>query len=603
MIPVLFDASEKKFTTNGIGRLSDATLCNVTEERNGIYELELRYPVTGTFFPELRNSRIICVIPGEGKPAQPFRIYKISKPLSGIITVYAEHISYQLAHIPVSPFKASGAQAALAGLKNNAAEECPFRFWTDKTTVGTFSVDVPSAIRAKLGGSRGSILDVFGGEYEFDGYDVRLYNSRGADNGVSIRYGKNLTDLKQEESIQNTITGIYPYCKTAEGDLITLPEKTVSAENAAAFPFRRTIPVDFSSEFDGAPGEAQLRNRAQKYLKDNRAGIPSVNLTVSFQQLWQTEEYAEIAPVEHVSLCDTVHVEYPELDVFATAKVNKTVYDVLLERYDHIELGDVRSSLATTFAEQKQMIEEQKQMIEEKPSKTFLQQAILEATEQITGSKGGYIVFRHDGNKKPYEMLIMDTEDIRTARNVWRFNQAGFGHSSNGYNGPYSTAITQNGAIVADFITTGSLMAGLIKAGTIADLAGKNAWNIETGEFNCKALNITGGKINIETTDSKFGLIRLKSTSIEQTMSPSSMTIYTDTDKESGQYFSMSSNGFEAGDVRYGFGTVLMPVAYIRMNKETRRFEMGNTSYPSFSFKTADGKTVTVKDGCIQSVS
>ena len=200
-------------------------------------------------------------------------------------------------------------------------------------------------------------------------------------------------------------------------------------------------------------------------------------------------------------------------------------------------------------------------------------------------------------------MLIMDTEDIRTARNVWRFNQAGFGHSSNGYNGPYSTAITQNGAIVADFITTGSLMAGLIKAGTIADLAGKNAWNIETGEFNCKALNITGGKINIETTDSKFGLIRLKSTSIEQTMSPSSMTIYTDTDKESGQYFSMSSNGFEAGDVRYGFGTVLMPVAYIRMNKETRRFEMGNTSYPSFSFKTADGKTVTVKDGCIQSVS
>ena len=488
MIPILFDENEKKFITNGIGRISDAISCKVTEERNGIYELKMEYPITGKMFAELKYSRIIYATPSDGNGEQPFRIYKITKPMSGRIEVFAEHISYQMLHIPVVPFKANSAQEALLGLKSNAVEGCPFEFWTDKSTIGTFEVKEPANMRSKLVGNTGSVLDVYGGELEFDKYKVSLHNKRGADNGVSIRYGKNLTDLKQEENIQNTITGIVPYYKDSDGNILMLPEKTVSAENASNYPYNRTVPIDFSSKFEETPTIEQLREAAVAYVKNNGIGVPKVSITVSFQQLWQTEEYARIAPLERIHLCDTVSISYEKLGVSASAKVNKTVYNVLLERYDSIELGDAKSGISDRIIEQNNKIEE-------KPTLSFLEQAILNATEQITGIKGGYIVFRYDANKQPYEMLIMDTPEIEKAKNIWRFNQGGLGHSSNGYEGPYTTAITQDGKIVADFIATGTLMAGLIKAGILSDAAGKNYWNIETGELVTKNIKAEGGSI------------------------------------------------------------------------------------------------------------
>ena len=245
MIPILYPANEQNFENNGIGRLSDAVSCAVSEERNGPFELEMEYPVDGEHYSDIALSCLILADPAPDRDAQLFRIYKITKPLNGIVTVYAEHISYQLSHIPVSPFAASGVAASLTGLKSNAAEECPFEFWTDKTTQAKFEVTEPASIRSRLGGNDGSILDVYGGEYEFDNYLVRLWAARGADRGVTLRYGKNITDLTQEEHISNAITGIYPYWKS-EDVLVTLPEKVIRAENAFSYPYQRTIPLDMS---------------------------------------------------------------------------------------------------------------------------------------------------------------------------------------------------------------------------------------------------------------------------------------------------------------------------------------------------------------------
>lgn len=527
MNPILFEKNTRDFGTNGIGRLSDAISCIVTEERNGIYELEMKYPVSGEFYDSLRHSNIIYAIPSDGEIEQPFRIYKISKPINGVITVNAEHISYQLSYIPIMPFKAQNVAEALEGLKSNAAEECPFEFWTDKTTEAGFEVVEPASIRSRLGGVQGSILDVYGGEYKWDMYTVRLYNQRGNDNGVTISYGKNLVDLKQEETIENTITGICPYWKDSE-NLVTLPEKTVSAENAENYPYKRTVPVDFSSEFEDKPTVEQLRNAAKAYMKNNNIGVPSVSLSVKFQPLWKTEEYKDIAPLERVKLCDTVTIIYEELGVNAKAKVNKTEYDVLLERYKTIDLGDARSNLATTIISQAKSIEE-------RPSVSFLMQAVASATAQITGNKGGYVIFRYDGDGNPYELLIMDKPQIEEAQNVWRFNQAGFGHSSKGYNGPYTTAITQDGHIVADFITTGTMLANIIKGGTLrmggvgnangliqvldanGNVIGKwGAGGLEVSSGNIKGVTletnnakITGGTIQIQTSDSGKNIIDL----------------------------------------------------------------------------------------------
>lgn len=505
MTPILFDSGTTEFSSNGLGKLADATSCTVTEERNGPYELEMTYPVSGALYQDIQLSAIILAKPSDGANEQPFRIYSISRPIGGIVTVNAEHISYQLTHIPCAPFTASTAAEAMAGLKSNAAEDCPFDFWTDKAASANFAVKTPASIRSRLGGIEGSILDIYGGEYEWDGYTVKLHASRGKDNGVLIKYGKNLTDLKQEESIQNTITGVYPYWASSEGELVQLPEKVILAPSAANYPYHRTIPLDLSAEFKEAPAEDALREAAESYISGSGIGTPTVSLTVSFVALWQTEEYQDIAPLERVGLCDTVAVEFEKLGVSAKAKVIKTVYNVLLERYDSIDLGEAKSNLATTIAVQQKTIEE-------KTSSSFLKESIDRATGWITGANGGSVILHKDGNGRLYEILVMDTDDIATAQSVWRWNKNGWGHSSTGYDGPFGTAATIDGQIVADFITAGTMLANRIKGGTLT-LGGKDNGNgilevlNEQGNEVCRISN-TG----LKTTEGEFsGTVEAKS--------------------------------------------------------------------------------------------
>ena len=474
MNPVLYESTESTFETNGLGVLSDTISCQVVEERNGIFEITLEYPLTGIHYQEIKQRRIIFIKPNPYEDPQPFRIYRITKPLSGKITVYAQHISYDLSGVPVSPFSSGSVTGALSGLKTNAAVTNPFSFWTDKTSTGDFAVTAPTSTRTLLGGSDGSILDVFGGEYKFDRWTVRLYNNRGKNSGVSIRYGKNLMDLQQDENISNVVTGIYPYWLSSEGELTELPEKIVNAPGT--YDFTRISAIDFSGDFEEAPTEEQLRDRANDYISSNNVGVPTVSITVEFQPLEQTEEYKDIALLERVNLCDTVNVEYSELGVSATAKCVKTTYDALKDKYISIELGDAKTNIADTIVQQQQEINE-------KPSVSFLEQAVINATNWITGNKGGYVIFQRNADGQPYEILIMDTPDINTATKVWRWNNGGLGYSSNGYEGPFATAITQDGAIVADFITTGTLQANLIKSGIIQSHDGRAYFNLDTGQI------------------------------------------------------------------------------------------------------------------------
>lgn len=472
MIPILYEKNETNFTSNGLGRLADATECLVTEERNGAYELHMEYPIDGIHFSDIAISRIIYAVPADGKGPQPFRIYGISKPLNGIVEVDAEHISYQLSHIPVSPFETTTIGGAMTGLASNAAESCPFTFWTDKSTVADFKVTVPTSIRALLGGSQGSLLDAFGGgEYEFDGYAVKLHSARGNNRGVTLRYGKNITDIKQEENIANTYTGVMPYWQGSDDAgsdvIVTLTEKVLHSANAANFPYQRTIPLDLSSEFESQPTEAQLRTRANSYMTANNIGVPDVDIDVSFIALWQTEEYKDIAILERVNLCDTVTVQFEKLGISATAKVVKTEYNVLLDRYNKIELGDAkRTNLASSIRQD--ISSNLSSATQSLPTKSYLKKAVDHATQLITGGLGGHVVMTLDANGKPVEILIMDTDDIQTAVNVLRINMNGIGFSTNGYAGPFTSAWTIDGHFVADFIDTGNLNASLITTGTLS---------------------------------------------------------------------------------------------------------------------------------------
>lgn len=454
MKPILFPSTATEFKTQGLGVLTDAISCTVTEERNGAFELTMQYPDTGVHFDEITDRCIIYAIPSPYRAPQPFRIYRITRPMNGVIMVYAQHITYDLSGVPLNPFTAINAPDALSKLSLNAAVNSPFVFWTDKSTVASFSVSTPSSTRSVLGGSSGSILDVYGGEYEWDGFTVRLYGHRGYDNGVVISYGKNLTDIEQDRNISNVATGIYPYWTNAEGALVTCDPKIVNAPGT--YDFTRVVPVDFSNDFETQPTQAQLQARAEKYVEDNKIGIPKTSITASFVQLEQFPEYEDLALLEKCDLCDTVTIRYPQLGVEAKAEIVKIDTDVLLERYNSVEIGDVRTNIADTIVGQQQEIKQ-------KPSETYLREAVLALTETILGASGGAVRLLDTNNDgMPDTLYIADDPDPTKARNVWRFNHEGWGASDSGYNGPFSYGATLKNGMVADFITAGTLNADLV---------------------------------------------------------------------------------------------------------------------------------------------
>lgn len=462
MIPILYSPTTTSFTTGGIGKLIDAGSCIVTEERNGSYELEMTYPITGHLYDEIKQRSIIFAKPSPAQSEQPFRVYRITKPLNKVVTIYAAHISYDLSGIPVKNFTSQSVQAALTALTTSSVISNPFTFWSDKTNSGVMEIETPTPCRTILS----NILDVYGGEYEFDKYTVKLHSLRGFDNGVSIKYGKNLTDLEQDENCSNVYTGVLPYWT---GNDTTVSGSVVNAPGT--YDFTRILPVDFTSDFEEQPSTTQLDNAATNYISANNIGIPEVNLTVSFVHLNQTEEYKNLGIFERVELGDTIKVEFAAMGVSSTARCVKTVYNTLLERYDNVELGEVKKGLADTISSQTSSIID---ISKNSGVSSAVKAAIIAASEAITGQKGGSVIL-HDtrGGNKPNELLFLDNDDISQAQKVWRFNLSGFGYSSNGYEGPFTTAITRDGSIVADFITTGSMDAARITAGILQSKDGR----------------------------------------------------------------------------------------------------------------------------------
>lgn len=349
--PILYSTTETKFDHNGIGILSACVSCEVTEEANGIFELAMQYPFDGIHCEKIENRSIIKANVDRFRNPQLFRVYSIGKPMAGIVNVLAEHISYGLSGIPVKPFSAPNVSTALKMLKQNAVTDCQFDFWTDKNTSGNFVVPVPSSIRSNLGGSVGSILDVYGGEYEFDNFTVKLHAHRGEDRGFSVRYGKNLVDIHQEQNCSSVATGVYPYWASLDGSiLVELPEKIVKAHGT--YDFERIITVDFSADFETQPTVEQLRSRTQSYIKSNNIGVPDVSFTLSFAQLSKSKEYEHLALLERVGLFDTIRVEFPALNISTSAKVVSIVYDVIFDRIISVTLGSIRTSIADTVANQ-----------------------------------------------------------------------------------------------------------------------------------------------------------------------------------------------------------------------------------------------------------
>lgn len=460
------NASPSVPTNHGIGVLADAISCIVTHQLNGEDELKMVYPVTGQFFSAIEPRAVIVADVERTRGNQPYRIYRITKPINGKVTIYARHLAYDLQGVVVEPFTASTIQAALAGLKTHAMTLNPFSFSTTRTTASTFRVRVPTSVWDLMGGQEGSLLDVYGGEYTFDGYNITLENHVGANNGVSVRYGVNMTDLTQDENIANCYTGVVAYWADEDGNVVYSP--VVSA--AGTYGYVKVLSVDMSDKWENKPTVAQLSAAATSYITANEIGVPKVSWTIGFVPLDTTEEYKHLAILERVSIGDTVTVKFERLGVDATARVNKIVWDVLLDRYDSVSLGSVKNNIADTIAAQAREIANIPTKTEVKSLAAQISTAL---TKAILGADGGSIRFL-DTNDDGIEdtLYIADNEDPTQAVNVWRWNYQGWAGSKNGYDGPFVMGATLDGGLMADFITAGVLNANLIKVISSGDVGG-----------------------------------------------------------------------------------------------------------------------------------
>lgn len=492
----LFSPSETSFASNGLCALTEATSCVVTQALNGSYELKMTYPVTGRRYDQIGLRSIIVAPVDPVSDPQPFRVYRMTRPLNGIVTIYARHLAYDLAGIVLAPYSAESLHGTLLGFTDMASTACPFTFDTDKTSAASFKLTKPTAIWNALSGQQGSLLDVYGGEFEFDKWSVYLHGRRGMDRGVTIAYGKNLTSYQQEQNNAAVYTGVYPYWANEE-TTVTLPERVIYA--AGSYDFERILALDLTSYFTEEPTEEALRARAEVYMSANNIGVPAVSWRISFAQLEQSEEYQrggsdfDLLPgdilagdfkmdgdgilsggfsldngiltgadgrtaLTRVLLGDTVHVRFPMYNVTASARVVEIQYNALLERYDSITLGSVKANLAQTISGQ---VKE----IEERPTTTTVSVIAEALTKGLMGVNDGIIRFLDtNGDGSPDELYIADNPDPAQAVKVWRYNFQGFAASSNGYAGPYKLGATLEAGLLADFVTAAKLVAGTIQS-------------------------------------------------------------------------------------------------------------------------------------------
>ena len=520
MTPVLYPANETAFTSNGLGRLSGAISCNVHEAINGAYELVMVYPIDGIHYEDIAEGRYIYAAHDDSGVKEPFEIFEISRPFDGKVEIHAWHWSYRLNKVTVLPHVSSSAQAAVQDIKNYAANDCPFTFSTDISSTSQQTVKVPTSARSLMGGVKGSVIDTYGGEWEFLGSRCILRSQRGTDSGVTIKYGKNLTDAKKTTSTENVWTGIIPYY--TDGDNCVFYNGIIYSGAKDDYAYTMVIPVDASTSFESAPTQAQLKTWGTAYVKSNAKTSLPTSIDISFVQLWQTEEYADVAPLQRLYIGDTVTIQYAKLGISNKARIVEYDYNVLLERYDSMTVGNVRADFASTV--QGDIVRTTTQM-----SSKFAAE-LQRATNAITGVSGGAFVINTDANGHPYETLWMNTDDKKTATRVIRINYEGIA-MGRGYNGPFNSAwLSMDGTFDAQNINVVHLDAGSIETGLLQSTNGKVKFDVDAGTLTLgnKALRITAG--NFQLKENGDVIIKGTLTNNKRSLNTSTNGVYIGTD-------------------------------------------------------------------------
>ena len=479
MIPVLYEKTGTKNNLVPIGALVDVLSATVTRERNGIYEATITYPANGQMAEELQVERLIYLTPGDGMDPQPMEIKTITAQNDNTLSVYTQHISYRLSGMVAKPFTAASATEATGKLQQYMGE---FTLTTDIDSTASFGISIPTAVRSVLGGTEGSLLDVYGGEFVFDGWEVHWLRSAGSNQGVLIAYGKNLTDISAAKDTTNVITGVLPYYQqqNEDGTTVTIaPDDPVTVANSGMSYDRITV-LDCSSEFDTAPSVEQLQEYAENWLKDQTTKATD-SITLSYLYLYQQGELEALKNLEMVRLCDIVTVWDKRYNLRLTAKVVQTVYDPIAEHYDEIQVGEAKSNFADTVLNTSQVVNQIQQTF---PSRW--QQSMYELAQKITGQTDSHVIF--SPMEYPSVIIIAESTDLTSAGNSALYlssaGLAGTDDLAAALQNPslFRTAITIDGQIIGGRITGLTIEGQQIVGGIIRSKDGSVWIDLTEGE-------------------------------------------------------------------------------------------------------------------------
>ena len=345
MIPILYEKNETAFFNNGLCRLRDCISCIVTEERNGVYECDFEYPMDGANYELIQIGRIIGVTHDESSDIQPFDIVSFNRPIEGVVKFHAVHISYRQSYLTVRGTSINSLSSAFSRIKNYTWPGNPFTYWTDKTSTGYVAAfdGVPKTVRQMLGGVEGSILDTYGGEYEWDKFTVKLWAQRGQIRDFSIRYGVNMLDYDEEYDSSEVYSACIPYW--TDGTVTIVGDKQYSG-GVAPSGREQCIPLDVSEKFESQPSKAQVNSMGKSVMQSQNPTVPAQNIKVSFVRLQDMGEFADYQNLLQCKLCDTINVIFPDFTASGQFKIVKTTWNVLTSKYDEMELGELATSLA-----------------------------------------------------------------------------------------------------------------------------------------------------------------------------------------------------------------------------------------------------------------
>ncbi|HAA6952411.1 TPA_asm: hypothetical protein GHH72_01100 [Listeria monocytogenes] len=485
--PTLYKADDPEIlngfvpTNNGLGTLINIANAVVSEERQGAFTFSFTYYAPNDFDDDYEIQKVLfenlkkrAVVKVKVNDFDGEKLFRIDESQFDAIGEFKEITAIAIAQYDLAANSFVGVDkksitpaTALNEVLRAAVVPNKFTAWSDISITSNYKLDYKTVAEA-IAGTEGSIIDTWRTELEWDDFTIRLWKNRGTNRGVRIAYAKNLVGLVETETGDVT-TRIIPFARIDDGVggeiELRLSETVIDAENVNETEIPLALPVDFSSEMQdaGYTTEDKLRTLAQAWFEKTGNNIPKISLEVDFVQLAKTEEYKEFAVLEQVALFDTVEVWHERYNKKIETRVNKYTYDPIDELYLTLELGDAKYSLS---ASSEMSARENAQLADKiNGNYSFIEDAIKKATDLITGNSGGYVVLYPPS--RPAEIMIMDTEDVTTSKDVLRINKSGIGFSSSGIDGPYETAWTLDGDFNAKFITAGTLRAIDIEGVTI----------------------------------------------------------------------------------------------------------------------------------------